>query len=182
MLTSLLLAQQTATPANDAFDWAALLVGLLALAGALFGAIWATRDAVKSRREQYRHELARQYGEALATAIAWAEIPYRVARRTSDDADVLQAQAARIHELQERIVYHQQWLRVESPAIAERYDRLVAAVKRIAGPNIQAAWARPALSSAEQMNLGPLYRCDLTQECNEFVAAVRRELNLERTR
>lgn len=179
MFSVLLLAQQAAASGTDRFDWVALFVGVITVMAAVFTATWATRDAVKARREQHRHELARQHGEALSTAIAWAETPYRIARRTSDGPEALQLHATHMHDLQERIVYHQQWLRVESPAIAETYDRLVAAVKRITGPHLQAAWQRPATVTPEQMNLGALYPCEVTKECQDFVAAVRRELKLE---
>lgn len=166
------------TVIEQPFDWAGLLVGALALGGASLGAWWASRDSAKDRKAQRLHELARQYGEALSTAIAWAETPYRVARRTSDDPATLQMHAMHFHDLQEQIVFYQQWLHVESPNIAGTYDRLVDAIKVRTRPSIQDAWAKPPITEAAQMNLGLIYEFDVAQECSDFVTAVRRELKL----
>jgi hypothetical protein len=115
----------------------------------------------------------------LATAIAWGETPYRVARRTSDDPATLQLHVLHIHDLQERIIFHSQWLRVESAEIADAYDSLVKAIKDRTMPHIREAWTRAPLTEGSHMNLGgPIYPCDVTKECNEFVTSVRRELGL----
>jgi hypothetical protein len=179
----LFLAQQTGTAPTviieQSFDWAGLLVGALALAGASLGAYWASRDSAKDRRALQAHELARQYAEALATALAWAETPYRIARRTSDDPATLERHALHLHDLQERILFHQQWLNVESPGIAELYRQLVGAVKAIAQQQLKDAWDRPSVTAAGQMNLGGIYPGEVSQECENFVAAVRRKLELK---
>lgn len=171
------LAQQTAPIVKQGVDWTTLVVGLLAFAGAAVGTWLVSRDSAKDRRVQRRHELARQYGEALATAIAWGETTYRVARRTSDDPATLQLHALHIHDLQERITFHQQWLRVESPHIADSYDALVEAIKRLTRPNIQDAWTRATLTEGSHMNLGDLYQCEVTHECNAFLTAVGGDLD-----
>lgn len=173
-----LLAQQAPpqTVIEQSFDWGGLLVGALALAGATLGAWWASRDAAKDRRARHVHELARQYAQALSTAIAWGETPYRVARRTSDEPATLGVHAMHLHELQEGIIFHQQWLHVESPEIGRAYDRLVEAIKARSRQSIQDAWRRPPVVGGAGMNLGTMYQCDVTQECNDFVTAVRHEL------
>jgi len=176
-LGCLYLAQQSAPVVKNGIDWTTVVVGLFAFAGAGVGTWLVSRDSARDRRAQRRHELARQYAEALATAVAWAETPYRVARRTSDDPATLQLHALHIHDLQERIVLHQQWLRVESSDIADTYDALVGAIKRLTMPNIQDAWARAPLTAGSQMNLGALYDCPVTDECNAFLAAVGRYLD-----
>ena len=178
-VTYLLLGQQvTPTVLKEGVDWLTPLVAMLGIAVAVLTALRVSGDAAKDRRAQRQHEQARQYAEALSTAIAWGEIPYRVARRTSDDPATLQVHVLHIHELQERITFHSQWLRVESPEIADAYDDLVRAIKRLTLPNAQDAWNRAPLTSGREMNIGALYACDVSTECNAFVTAVRRELNL----
>ena len=52
--------------------------------------------------------------EAIADALSWLELPYRI-RRTSDTPETLGALAERVHHLQERLLFHENWLRIEVP-------------------------------------------------------------------
>jgi hypothetical protein len=66
---------------------------------------------------------------------------------------------------------------VESPKIADAYDSLVKVIKDQTMPHIREAWTRAPLTEGSHMNLGgPIYPCDVTQECEYFLAAVRQKL------
>lgn len=173
IVPAVMLFAQQAVPAADAgFEWVAPVAAVLAVVVAALTALRVSRDSARDRRAVRRHDLARQYGEALATAFAWAETAYRVARRTSDDPATLQLHALHIHDLQERLIHQEQWLSVESPEIAAAYTKLVQAIKEKTRPNVQDAWQRTPVTQGSEMNLGGIYKCDVTVECAEFLTAV----------
>jgi hypothetical protein len=154
----------------------ALLVSLVVVAVTVWA---ASREALRSRAMQRRHELARCYGDALADALAWCELPYRVARRTSDAPETLADLADKFHQLQERIEHHRRWLQLESDSVCAAYAALVAGVKERARGPIAAAWRRPPIGVAADMvfDVEDAFRVDVEDECKRYVELVCTELD-----
>ncbi len=126
--------------------------------------------------DRYREALARRgklAAEALSDALLWLEIPYRVRRRTDNNAATLSDLAERIHRLQERQVFHTSWLQVEIPDAHAPYVALLKAVKQQVREYIQAAWRSDPAERPEDMNVGPLYQADVTSEIEGYVQAIR---------
>ena len=107
-----------------------IAVPLLVATGVAWHALW--RSGQDRRRSLY--------SDAYRTAMAWAEMVYRVKRRSEGSADAI---VARFHDLQEQIAYHQGWLMTEAPELGRSYARLVRAVREEAEPHIQQAWQEP---------------------------------------
>lgn len=84
---------------QDPGFWA-VFVPLLVAAATLWH---SQRQSLAKRDGERRDRLAVEYGRALADAIAWLEMPYRVARRTSNSPETLAALVDKHHALQERI-------------------------------------------------------------------------------
>jgi len=117
-----------------------------------------------SALERKRDECAR----AIADALAWLELPYRIRRRQDDSGETLAALAQRLHDLHERLLFHENWLRVELPGAEEKYRALVGAVKLAAVQALQEAWTSPPVSEPAGMNIG-----DLQVETEHVDSAVR---------
>jgi len=132
------------------------------------------------RRED---ELARKRvacAEAIADAIAWLELPYRVRRRQDNDKGTLDALAERFHKLHERLLFHENWLRIELPTAHPRYTSAVAAARAASVEAIRAAWAAEPVSSSEQMNVGNLGidRSQVDTAVADFSAEVTKRLRV----
>ncbi len=97
-----------------------------------------------------------RYAEAVEALVAWSEFPYRVARRVSDDPDVLAVLARRGHSLRERVAFHETWVTAESKAMGSLYTEVVEAIRDALRPATQLAWVRPPVSGPSAMNLAPL--------------------------
>ena len=140
--------------------------------------LWHTqRVSLASRRAERRDRLAAEYGRALADAISWTEMPYRIARRTSDNPDVLSALVQQFHGLQERIEHNLRWLQLDSKAVGDAYEKLVVALKRNTEDDIDAAWEREPITTAAGMNIGPISKIDVSAERDVYLAAVQAHLD-----
>ena len=94
--------------------------------------------------------------EAIADALQWLELPYRIRRRPDGTPQTLTALGDRINDLRERLQFHEKWLRIEIPQSVESYQRLVGEVKAAAGQEIGNAWNASPAQSASDMNVGQL--------------------------
>ena len=126
---------------------------MIAALMAVFGAVLAyllgqRRTAVERKRISC--------AEAIADALQWLELPYRIRRRPDDAVETLASLAERTNHLRERLQFHEKWLRIELPKSVPRYRRLVEAVMAAAGPAIEEAWNASPIKSAREMNLGRL--------------------------
>lgn len=130
-----------------------VVVAALTAAAALL--LTRASEAVNRRRDRY--------AQAVETLIAWIEFPYRVRRRTSDDAATLTALAALGHDLQQRMACHQAWIATEHPALAACYSQTRAIASGAVAPAIADAWAASPVTTPADMNLGdwgPGAACD----------------------
>jgi uncharacterized protein YhaN len=164
--------ESVALSSSSAPPWAiyaALITAALALFGQAVSRIWQARDR---RRDEY--------SEAFATAMEWTEFSYRIARRLSNDAEAVDPIVAAMHESQERICFHTNWLRTVSDDIEKAYSGLVASVKTKSAPHIQKAWRQEPARVPEGMILGNAFPVDVTAEVDEFVRQMRRDLSVRR--
>lgn len=118
--------------------------------------------------------------KALAAALGWLEIPYRIRRRQGGSASARTAVADFIHHLQEEQTYYQSWLRVEAPRIATAYGALCDAVKAASASAAQAGWRSTGVRSDEEMNIGRLEVGATANEEEAFLRQVRKDLSLWR--
>ena len=131
-----------------------------------------------TQRQAALERKRRASGEAIADALAWLELPYRIRRRVDDSPERLHDLSDRIHILQERLLYHENWLRVEIPQAHPMYRDLVREVKIAAGSAMQNAWCSSPITTADGMNIGDL-DIRLNQESVEkFSKVVRRQLSI----
>jgi hypothetical protein len=161
------LAASNAASAPPWAVYAALITAGLALLGQAAFRIWDARDR---RRDEY--------SRAFATAMEWTEFPYRIARRLSNDAEAVAPIVAAMHQAQERIRFHENWLRTVSDDIETAYSSLVGAVKRESAPHIHTAWKRDPARVPEGMILGDVFAVDVKAEVDEFAKQIKRDLSL----
>jgi hypothetical protein len=118
-------------------------------------ALTATVTLLLARAAEAANRRRDQYAAAVATLVAWIEFPYRVRRRTANDASTLTALAGIGHDLQERLASHQAWIATESSDVAEVYTKARAAISGRVGVALNQAWATDAMvAKPEDMNLG----------------------------
>src|SRR5215203_1622123 len=87
------------------------LVALLVLAG----------NQYQARKDRLRKDFA----EALAAVERYAELPYRILRRQDSTPEVRGHIAELVHEVQQDILFHKRWVRIQSSEVAEVYDALL---------------------------------------------------------
>jgi hypothetical protein len=135
--------------------------------------VYAWRAAA-SAQDRKREMCAR----ALADALAWLELPYRIRRRKGDSPDALAVLTAHVHRPQEQLLFHSAWLRIELPGAAPVYDTLLLSLKDLCEGPLRDAWRAPAPARPEQMNLGPLLPSPPADQIAAFCQAVRQNLTL----
>jgi hypothetical protein len=57
-------------------------------------------------------------------------------------------------DIKAQIAFHQAWLQVEAPMVAEAYDDFVRAAQEEGGTQMQQAWKEPLRDTDAAMNLG----------------------------
>ncbi len=128
---------------------APLFVGAPAVASAILAYLLGQRRISVERKRTL-------CAEAIADALQWLELPYRIRRRPDDTSQTLTALGDRINDLRERLQFHEKWLRIEVPQSVESYQRLVGEVRAAAGQEIEDAWNASPAQSASDMNIGQL--------------------------
>jgi hypothetical protein len=135
---------------------AVLLAGLISVAGAAFSvALTYGLNQRAARRERH----SQVFAEALTAIEDYAEMPYRIRRRPRE----LSAQhelTEQISQIQSRIAFHQAWLWIEAPSVAEPYAELVRTTKTQAGTQMRDAWRQPAVVKTADFNLAVPYPRD----------------------
>ncbi len=96
------------------WTWAqtvALLAGVMAVAGALVSAALTYH---LNQRTTRRERQANVFAEALRAIEDYAELPYRI-RRRSGTPESRHELTEQISQIQSRIAFHQAWLAIEAP-------------------------------------------------------------------
>ena len=152
-----LMASMTAS------DWIFQLVVPAAVAVvAAVATMFVTRsnEVVNQRREHY--------AEAVEALFAWMELPYRIRRRTGDDATTLSNLANRAHDLHEQIARHQAWIAADHQGIARAYEAARKTIRKHVGPAMKKAWTSKRVFRPAEMNLDGWLTYD--SECHEAIA------------
>lgn len=100
-----------------------------------------------------RRSRAERYASMVSPMAEWAELPFRIRRRGSDDAASRTALAERMHELQQRFVLDGAEVSADCPWLGKRYDRALQELKTAAAPYITEAWDAAPLPDVGGMNL-----------------------------
>ena len=152
---------------------AALLAGVIAVAGALISAALSYN---LSQRAARRERQANIFAEALTVIEEYAEMPYRIRRRPGTPG-ARHELTEQISQIQSRIAFHQAWLSIEAPTVARSYENLVRAAKTQAGQQMRQAWREPVMTKDAQVSLGAAYsREDIDDARGQCVAAMREAL------
>jgi hypothetical protein len=147
VVTHLTLAAAAETNTGpSALTIALSILGSSVVAGLVSSILGNARANATARRERY--------AAVVRSLVAWAEYPYRIRRRTSDDPATLAALADRGHTLQEQLAESRAWVAAESRALSEIVDRCVRDLTALVGPACAAAWREPPIVTSEGMNLG----------------------------
>lgn len=126
-----------------------LIITLVLTSSVMSALIGKLFDRGSKRDERVRDG----YADSTAVLVAWAEFPYRVARRPSDDAEARAALVGRAHDSQEALACRRAWVVGESPVMGEAYAAITAQLRPLVGQATQAAWRRPAAVDGAAMVL-----------------------------
>ncbi len=145
---------------------AAVITGLVALVVLVVNQYQTRQDA---RRKDF--------AEALAAVERYAELPYRVLRRQGSTPEVRGRIAEFIHEVQHDLMFHRNWMRIQSPRVADVYDSLLQTTREEAGSAMTDAWKVTPISKDEDMPLGVSFTFPrMAHERIKYIEAVRYEL------
>lgn len=122
---------------------AAIVTGLVALVVLAVNQYQARQDA---RRKDF--------AEALAAVERYAELPYRIRRRQDSTPEVRGRIAEFIHEVQQDLLFHKSWMRIQAPNVVEVYDSLLQATREEAGSAMSEAWSMTPIARDEDMPFG----------------------------
>ena len=122
---------------------AAVITGFIALMSVAWNQYQTRQDA---RRKDF--------AEALAAVERYAELPYRIRRRQDSTPEVRGCIAEFIHEVQQDLLFHKSWVRIQSPRVAEVYNSLLRTTREEAGSAMTEAWHTTPISKDEDMPLG----------------------------
>lgn len=124
-----------------------------------------------------RDRLRKDFAEALAAVERYAELPYRVRRRQGSGPEARERLSDIIHGVQQDLLFHQSWVRIQDHCAADAYDALVAAMRMEAGSAMSEAWRTAAIAADEDMPLGDGYDFSgMKKRRAEYVGVVRRQL------
>lgn len=119
----------------------------------------------------------KDFAEALAAVERYAELPYRVLRRQSSTPEVRGRIAEFIHEVQQDLLFHQSWMRIQAPRVAGVYDSLLRTTREEAGSAMTKAWGTVPITADENMPLKvDLSFPQMAEERIKYIEAVKYEL------
>jgi hypothetical protein len=151
----------------------AVLAPVIAIFGA---ALTALLTYALNRRAARRERRARAFGEALSVVEDYAEMPYRIRRRsgTLDGRQQLTEEVSRIYS---RLAFHQALLDIEAPEVAAAYRLLTNEAKAEVGEQMRTAWQKPLRTTDAEMNLEEHYdRTRVDRARDHCVATMRAAL------
>lgn len=152
-------------PAVTSLVWAALISG--SVIAAVIGALVSTHLARKKSREEQLARVRVMLAEAFQAVAEYKEFPYAIRRRRHDAAgDERVRLSEEMRRVQSRLTFYEEWTRIEDVSVGQAYAKLVKRLRMIAGAACNEAWASPAITSDDQMNI-PGDQVDLA-ELTEF--------------
>ena len=138
----------------DAGDKIALIAVIVSVVGLAVTIGVAVYNVVKQQRENRRQERAKAYAEAVRAVEDYLETPYRIRRRNGSPEHRWQLTES-ISEIQSRINFHKDWLRINASAkVYDAYVDFVAAARTEAGAQMTTAWNGPVTKKDRQVPLG----------------------------
>jgi hypothetical protein len=143
-------------------SWTQLL-GILLGSGVISGLVSLVATSARTSTENRRQG----YAAAIEAVLAWAEYPYRVRRRTSDDPETLTRLVDLGHELQERRVRTMSWVASENRELYEVFLHNTHHLDRTVGPLISEAWNAQHVVQPSQMVLAGWGSGQLAQQTVE---------------
>lgn len=147
-----------------------LLVAVIGLVGAVATAAVAFALARVSEASGRRRD---GYAAATQELLAWAEYPYRIKRRTGDDAATLTQLANLGHELQEALRYREAWIQAENPWVAGVFIEVRSELGSLVGPCCADAWNGGPVSGPAGMNLNGWGPSNVDETLQRFERALR---------
>lgn len=148
----------------------AVLVPVIAIVGAVLTALLTYALNQRSARRERR---ARAFGEALSVIEDYAEMPYRIRRRTGT-AEARHQLTEEVSRIYSRLAFHQALLDIEAPKVAAAYRLLANEAKAEVGEQMKAAWQKPLRTTDAEMNLENHYDRDRVDAARDRCVATMR--------
>ena len=156
-----LSASAAAGPALTTLVWAALISG--SVVAAAIGALVSTYLARRKSREEQLARVRVMLAEAFQAVAEYKEFPYAIRRRRHDAASEERVRLSEeMRKVQAKLTFYEEWTRIEDATVGTAYRDLVQNLRRVAGAAINAAWAAPAITADDQMNI-PREQVDLSE-------------------
>lgn len=138
----------------DAGDKIPLIAVIVSVVGLAVTIGIAVHNVVKQQRENRRQERAKAYAEAVRAVEDYLETPYRI-RRSSGSGEHRWQLTESISEIQSRINFHKDWLRINASAkVCGAYVDFIAAARTEAGAQMSTSWNGPVTKKDRQVPLG----------------------------
>jgi hypothetical protein len=128
-----------------------IAVALIALAATVGAAAFAF---ALGRWADTRAKRRDGYSSATRELVTWAEYPYRIRRRTSDDPTTLDALTEAGHQHQEALRFRATWIRTENRWVARVFDEVRKELGGVLAAACADAWRSQPIAAAEDMILG----------------------------
>lgn len=161
---------ETSTGLIDSTVIAAVVTGFVT---GLVAFLVFTGNQYQARKDR----LCKDFAEALAAVERYAELPYRILRRQDSTPEVRGRIAEQVHEVQQDILFHKSWVRIQSSEVADAYDALLVAMREEAGAAMTQAWNTAPITRDEDMPLGTGFSFpQLSAEKVKYLESVRWQL------
>ena len=153
----------------DAGDTIALIAVIVSVVGLAVTIGVAVYNVVKQQKENRRQERAEAYAEAVRAVEDYLETPYRIRRRNGSGEHRWQLTES-ISEIQSRINFHKDWLRINASAkVYDAYVDFIAAAKTEAGAQMTQAWNGAVTKKDRQVPLGTRLHQPVSDTAKEAV-------------
>jgi hypothetical protein len=150
-------------------DWAPLIAAALAAMAALIG-YWMTYRAKRTETK------AESYAKALAAVEAYKQLPYRIRRRTSADANTRAELERLISDVEQEIAFYRRWLLLDSERVGLAYDALVRRVYKVGSDFRREAWMQDPAKTDDAMAFKGAFEYRDQLEQRACLIAMQREL------
>jgi hypothetical protein len=156
------------------------------IAGAVTAAFGVLTWFVNGIRTE-RTRLQKLYADAYSAVISYQEFPYAIRRRRAPSPEQEQLGneerlriSTTLHTVQESLNNYLAQISTESRSVYERYAKLVAETRRVAGAYMHEAWNAPPLDNDPGMNISGIDYSDLAEPQREYLEAVKSDMTFWR--